>query len=119
MLKPGGVYFGTYVNRLAADGFIALIGLRKLRHALTRSGLKCHTEFETPNSLRRGLTQAGFADIELHGAMLAPLRIAYRLQVGRPLARWVDRAEPWTGANPLFKAFSGHLIGIARKPTGG
>jgi SAM-dependent methyltransferase len=118
VVKPGGIYFGTYVNRLAADGFIALVGLRKLRHALTRSGLRCHTEFETPNSLRQRFTRAGFAEIELQGAMLAPLRIAYRLRVGPPIARWVDRAEPWTGANPLLKAFSGHLIGIARKPSG-
>lgn len=116
VLKPGGVYFGTYVNRFAADGFVALVGMRKLRHALTRSGLKCHTEFETPGSLRRGLTRAGFSDVELHGAMLAPLRIAYRLRVGRPVARWVDGAEPWTGANPLLKAFAGHLIAIAHKP---
>jgi hypothetical protein len=68
--------------------------------------------------LRQRFTRAGFAEIELQGAMLAPLRIAYRLRVGPPIARWVDRAEPWTGANPLLKAFSGHLIGIARKPSG-
>jgi len=115
VLKPGGVYFGTYVNLLAADGFIALVGLRKLRHALTQNGLKCHTEFETPSSLRRGLSQAGFGEIELHGAMFAPLRIAYRLGVGRPLARRIESIEPWAGANPRLKAFSGHLIGIARK----
>jgi ubiquinone/menaquinone biosynthesis C-methylase UbiE len=51
VLRPGGIFFGTFVNRFAMDGFWVLEELRSLREKWTHQPRRCHTEFETPKSL--------------------------------------------------------------------
>jgi SAM-dependent methyltransferase len=116
VLKPGGVFFGTFANLFAMDGFQVLEGLRSLREKCTHQARGWHTEFETPKSVERMLHCAGLSLVETHGAMLASLQIAYRLgPIGKYLARVLEPADPVLSDAPLLRCFAGHLIGIARK----
>jgi ubiquinone/menaquinone biosynthesis C-methylase UbiE len=116
VLKPGGTFFGTFANLFAMDGFQVLEGLRSLRERWAHHARRWHTEFETPKSLERMLRSAGFSLVETHGAMLASLRIAYRLgPIGAHLAKALGPADPILSDAPLLRCFAGHLIGIARK----
>jgi ubiquinone/menaquinone biosynthesis C-methylase UbiE len=116
VLRPGGIFFGTFVNLFAMDGFWVLEELRSLREKWTHHPRRCHTEFETPQSLERMLRCASFSLVETHGAMLASLRIAYKLgPIGMYLARALEPADPVLSDAPFLRCFAGHLIGIARK----
>lgn len=117
VLKPGGVFFGTFVNRFALDGFYLLILLRRLRSKLLNQQINCHTEFETPAKLENGLRAAGFSGVDIHGAMLAGLRLAYKIgtPVGAFLARLLEPLDPQVSDRLFIKGLAGHLIGIARK----
>lgn len=117
VLKPGGVFFGTFVNLLALDGFALLVGARWLRQRLGLGALEFHTEFELPETLRRSLLAAGFSSAETRGVMFAPLRVAFKAHrsVGKTLARLVDPLDAQLSDGPLASRFAGHLVAIARK----
>jgi SAM-dependent methyltransferase len=116
ILKPRGTFFGTFANLFAMDGFQVLEGLRFLREKWTHQARRWHTEFETPKSVEQMLHCAGFSLVEIHGAMLASLRIAYMLgAIGQYLARAVEPMDPVLSDAPLLRWFAGHLIGIAHK----
>jgi 2-polyprenyl-3-methyl-5-hydroxy-6-metoxy-1,4-benzoquinol methylase len=116
-LKPGGVYFGSYVNRWALDLYRQIVGLRRLKASLQGEAPRYHVEFETPSSLRKKLAAAGFRDIEIRGAMFAPLRPLHK--VSASLATVIGRRtmpqEGWLSDHPLTRAFAGHLIATARR----
>jgi len=117
VLKPGGVYFGTYVNRWALDGFRQLSQLRELASHITGAPLRYHVEYETPLSLSAKLRATGFSEVSMRGAMWAPLRVLHKLS--RPLATAVSmRALPheeWLSDSPALRLFAGHLIATARR----
>jgi len=117
VLKPGGVFFGTFVNRWALDGFYLLVLLRRVRSRLSGQEISCHTEFETPGELREGLASAGFSQVRVHGAMIASLRLVFKLGsgMGALFARLLEPIDPHLSDRALTRALSGHLIGIARK----
>lgn len=117
VLRPGGVYFGTYVNRFALDGFRQLTQVRRLRHRLGGPAPQCHVEFETPASLRRKLHAAGFSEVWVSGAMFAPLRPLYKAAPGLAarVAPVVARREGALSDTALTRPLAGHLIAVARK----
>ncbi len=117
VLRPGGVYYGTYVNRFALDGFRQLTLVRRLRHRLGGAEPACHVEFETPASIRSKLLAAGFSEVQVIGAMLAPLRILYKIAPGLAarLAPAISRREEVLSNTGLTRALAGHMIAIARK----
>lgn len=117
VLKSGGVFFGTFVNLAALDGFQVLVGLRHLRALLRGGETEFHTEFELPTLLERKLQRVGFDDVIARGAMLAPLRIAYKISPAAA-ARFAAAVAP---ADDLLtssagRALAGHLILTARRP---
>jgi ubiquinone/menaquinone biosynthesis C-methylase UbiE len=116
-LKPGGVYFGTYVNMLALDGYRQFVALKRLRDRLTKRVPRYHVEFETVSSLRRKLVDAGFANIEIAGAMFAPLRPLYKLSpaLATRCAEWLAPREAQLSDSRLSRSFAGHLIAVARR----
>ena len=75
-LKPGGTYFGTYVNRWALDLYRPFVGLQKARDTLLKAIPRYHVEFETPASLRKKLAGVGYENIEIRGAMFSTLASA-------------------------------------------
>jgi len=119
VLKPGGVFFGTYVNKWALDGYRQYVGLQKARDALTGTVPRYHVEFETPSTVRARLTAAGFADVKIRGAMFAPLRPLHKLspRMATGLSKLALPRERWLSDGVLSRSFAGHLIAIARRPS--
>ncbi len=117
VLKPGGIFFGTFVNLYALDGFNLLVGARRLVSRCFQKPLRCHTEFETPASVDRILHAAGFSKTQTHGAMLAGLRIAYRLgpRIGPMMGKIVEPVDAGISDFPPLRRFAGHLIGVGWK----
>lgn len=117
VLKPSGKFFGTFVNKYALDGFFLITQYRKAKECLFNAPMKCHTEFETPVSLKNMLANVGFSEIKTHGAMLAMLRLIYAIspKIGKIIAGFVEPADKIISDLKIFKSFSGHLIGIAKK----
>ncbi len=115
VLKSRGVFFGTFVNLYGLDGFRILVGVRGLIERWFHKPQECHTEFETPESLEQMLRSVGFSNVEIHGAMVASLRIAYKLgrRAGVLLARLLDPIDAILSDAPVLRRYSGHLIGIA------
>lgn len=119
VLKPGCIFFGTFVNKYALDGFYIFTVYRQLLERFFHKPLKCHTEFETPSSLKKLFKQAGYDCIEICGAMMASLRILYK--ICRPLGEFSSRLlEPFDRTLhkiSILRPFSGHLVVIARKKS--
>jgi ubiquinone/menaquinone biosynthesis C-methylase UbiE len=117
VLKPNGIFFGTFVNRYAADGFVIITTMRKLLEWVLNKPPVCHVEFTTPNELRNTLRFVGFKKIEIHGAMFAFLRIIYKLhnKLGSTWARKLDGYDKLFNDQPWLRPLAGHLIGIAQK----
>lgn len=117
VLKPGGTYFGTYVNRWALDGFRQVFALRGALTRLRGAAPRYHVEFETPASVAAKLRAAGFSQVAVHGAMVAPLRVLYKLspRVAGRLARQTMPHEERLSDSTWNKALAGHLIAIARR----
>ncbi len=117
VLRPGGIYFGTYVNKWALDGFRQLSQLRRLTSRLTGVPVRYHVEFETPSSLVEKLKQAGFSDVSVHGAMMAPLRILHKLSpsLAAAVSRHTMPHEKWLSDGRFVRPFAAHLIAIAHR----
>ena len=117
VLRPGGLYFGTYVNKWALDGFRQLSQLRRLSARVKGTSRRYHVEFETPFSLQQKLRAAGFSTVAVHGAMFAPLRVLHKLSP-RLAAAMSKRTMPYeTGlsrSGPV-RSIAGHLIVVARR----
>jgi SAM-dependent methyltransferase len=114
-LKSGGVYFGTYVNRWALDGYRQFVAVQKLRDGLLKTVPRYHVEFETVASLKGKLAAAGFQRIEIRGAMFAPLRVMHKVSpnVATACSKWTLPREGWLSDRALSRLFAGHLVAIA------
>jgi len=112
VLKPGGTFFATYVNLYALDLFYLWTKARTLTGSVEN-----HTEFETPSTLYQRLHHGGFGQIEIHGAMFAPLRLVYKLNesLGRFVGKLISPVDSALSDLPILRPFAGHLIAIARK----
>jgi ubiquinone/menaquinone biosynthesis C-methylase UbiE len=119
-LKPGGVFFGTYVNKWSLDGYRQFVALQKLRNALLKTVPRYHVEFETVSSLHKKIAAAGFEQIEIRGAMFAPLRPMHKLssRIGTSFSKWTLPRESWLSDGAASRQFAGHLIAIARRGAG-
>ena len=117
VLKPAGIFFGTFVNLYAFDGFAIMVGIRKLLERWFGKTLNCHTEFTTPKKLEQMFRFVGFSEVQTHGAMIACLRIAYKLgqPVGKVCAKLLEPMDPFLSDTAVLRPFAGHLIGVARK----
>lgn len=116
-LKPGGVYFGTYVNRWALDFYRPFVALQRTRDALLKATPRYHVEFETPAALRKKLAGVGFEDIEISGAMFAPLRPLHKLapKGAAAVSKWTLPREVWLSDRAMTRPFAGHLVAVARR----
>jgi putative AdoMet-dependent methyltransferase len=116
-LKPGGIYFGTYVNKWALDGYRQFVALERVRNALRKAEPRYHVEFETISSLREKLAAVGFQDIDIKGAMFAPLRVMHKVspKLATSLSAWTLPRESRLSDGPLSRSFAGHLIAVARR----
>jgi len=116
VLKPGAIFFGTFVNLNSLDGYRLFEALRLVREKVTGHQKAFHVQFETPGSLKSMLQSVGFSRVETHGAMIAPLRVCYKFP---PFGKYVAQAvqsldQALTDTRPLQR-FAAHLIGVAWK----
>lgn len=120
VLKPGGLLFVTLVNRFALDGFYVLQRVRQAFKRRQFDEVNPYCLFHSPGSAVRDLKAAGFGEVRTEGRLLAPLRIAYKLNEGFGgwLARKVERLDDKLNRSRLAKPFAGHLIAIGRVPGG-
>jgi putative AdoMet-dependent methyltransferase len=119
VLKPGGFYFGSYVNALALDGYRQYVAFERLRNTLVKRIPRYHVEFETIAGLKRKLAVAGFEEIVIRGAMFAPLRLLHKLapKIATRFSRWTMPREAWLSDHRLTRQCAGHLLVIARRKS--
>lgn len=118
VLRPGGRFFFTMVNRDSLDGFWVM---QRVRERVTTGGINDdhpHCEFTTPASVTADLHAAGFEDIRCAGRLLGPIRLAYKASpmLGRAIARRFEDADDRLSARGGMTRFGGHLICTASKP---
>jgi hypothetical protein len=101
------------------DGYLQFVTLERLRDKLLKRVPRYHVEFETVSSLRRKLIGAGFADVEIAGAMFAPLRVMHKIspRLASSLSKYMLPRESWLSDGAVSRLFAGHLIAIARRGT--
>ncbi len=119
VLRPGGQFFFTMVNRDALDGFWLM---QRARQLTTAGGINCahpHCEFVTPAKVEGQLRDAGFVDVKTAGRLLAPIRFAYKAspRLGEAIAQRIERMDDRVSDTKLMTRFSGHLICTATKPA--
>lgn len=116
-LKPGGVFFGTYVNRWALDGYRQFVAMQTLRDGALKTVPRYHVEFETVASLKAKLAVAGFEHVEIRGAMFSPLRVMHKIspRIATAFSKWTLPRESWLSDRALSRLFAGHLIAIAHR----
>jgi hypothetical protein len=70
-----------------------------------------------PSASRRKLAEAGFRDIEVRGAMFAPLRPLHKVSasLATAIGRRTMPQEGWLSDRPLTRPFASHLIATARR----
>ena len=107
------------VNRWALDGFYLLQRARSLAKGRQFDEVNPYCLFHTPASARRDLAQAGFEDVRTEGRLLAPLRIAYKLneRLGGWLAGKLEALDDRLHRRRWTQPFAGHLIAIGRVPA--
>ena len=118
VLRPGGKILATLVNRWALDGFYLLYRGRQLFKSRKFDEKDPYCLFFTPGEAERELRKAGFEKVTTDGRMLAPLRIAYRLdeRLGGKVAAAVERLDDSMHQARWPRAFAGHLIVTGEAP---
>jgi ubiquinone/menaquinone biosynthesis C-methylase UbiE len=117
VLKPGGVAFGTFVNRFSTDGFYVWQRARQLVRAQKYDSKHPHCEFTTPRELEKAFRKAGASRVETAGRLSASLRLVYKASptLAASLTRKIERYDDLACQIPLTKPFRGHLMTIAYK----
>ena len=118
VLKPGGQVFVTLVNRWALDGFYILQRARSVAKRRAFDATNPYCLFHTPASAKHDLAKAGFEEVRTEGRLLAPLRIAYKLneRFGGWLASRLEPLDDRLHRAGWTQPVAGHLIAIGRVP---
>lgn len=118
VLKPGGTFIFTMVNRYALDGFFVLEHFRRqMNSGITNQHPHC--EFVTPREVAAGVRGAGFSSVAIDGRMVAPLRPIYRMSpsLGARAARSLEPLDRRLTNVKRLAALAGHLVCVAIKPA--
>lgn len=117
LLKPGGKFFVTHVNKYASDFYYFFYYLKKPVYKL-KNKVYHYCYFTTPKAEEKILKNMGFSGVETLGIMSASLRIAYKLgqfysKIHLGIIHKLFKKERFT-TDPL-KSMAGHLVVIATK----
>lgn len=120
VLKPGGIFFATMVNRWALDGFFVLQRARQLVLGKNFDDRHPHCEFFTPGELKGEVAKQGLVNVRVQGRLLAPMRMAYKVSpaFGSMLARRVEAFDDAANEMSLMTPVAGHLIVVAERAHG-
>lgn len=117
VLKPGGSFYVSHVNRLSLDGFLLFNEAQKLFPSKRRQRPYCH--FTGPVPEMDMIRKAGFEKILSSSAMLAPLRMIYKIsqKAGAQVSKLIEPLDEITNKKQWHQKFAGHLMFTARKPS--
>lgn len=121
VLRPGGFFFLTLVNRWALDGFWLFQRLRQARKGALFDRKNPHCEFTTPAEIEATMRRLGAVSTRTAGRLFAPIRIAYKAHplLGSRLAATLEQLDDRLHDAPWTKPFAGHLIAIGERPRSG
>jgi ubiquinone/menaquinone biosynthesis C-methylase UbiE len=117
VLKPGGVFFFTQVNKYATDFYYPFYYLKKVVYGLTKT-VYHYCFFTTPAEQEKMMLRAGYSQVKTIGRMASTIRIAYKL--GKGFGDFYTKLIKMVYGNQKFihsplKAMSGHLVVIGKK----
>jgi len=118
VLKPGGKIFSTFVNKWSLDFFYIFQNVRRLIKKSSFDNINPYCQFFDPKKVKNIYKKNDFTEIDIIGNMFSPLRISYKInrQLGKHLAMKLDKFGDFISNKKFFIPFSGHLIGIGKKP---
>lgn len=111
VLKPGGFFHITHVNKWATDYYLLFYNLVKLMTNLR--GKKYHNCYFTSGSRENKLVKAaGFKKAESIGRMFASVRIGFKFGklIGRTYAKFLEIVNSKQYFKGFYSSFAGHLI---------
>lgn len=117
VIKKGGIFFFTQVNRYASDFYWPFYYIKKLRYAVSKKTYH-YCFFTTSGQQEKLLKRAGFSSVETSGRMLASIRFAYKF--GKRFGDWYVRIMEKLYGKQKFrrqplKSMAGHLVVTATK----
>lgn len=117
VLKPGGQFFFTQVNKYATDYYYLFYYVKKLIYKLKKK-VYHYCFFSTPRKQERLMKEAGYSSVQTIGRMAATIRFAYKFGKGFG-DFYVKVMEKIYGKQRFtrwpMKSLAGHLIVIAKK----
>jgi len=117
VLKPGGQFFFTQVNRSATDLYFLFYYIKKLAYKV-KDKVYHFCYFTTPGHQEELMKDAGYKDVKTIGRMSATIRFAYKLgkSFGDGYVKLMEKifGKQRFTKGPL-KAMAGHLIVIGTK----
>lgn len=111
VLKSGGFFHITHVNKWATDFYLFFYNLVKM--ITNMGGKKYHNCYFTSASKENRLTKAGgFAKAESVGRMFGSVRIGYKFGklIGRMYAKFLEMFNSKQHFSGFYSSFAGHLI---------
>ncbi|HEV8286810.1 MAG TPA: class I SAM-dependent methyltransferase [Chitinophagaceae bacterium] len=117
VLKKGGLFFSTHVNRWSTDFYFPFYYLKGLIKKLN-GGMYQNCYFTTTRMEVKKLKKKGFSEVLGIGKMFGSIRVAYKFGklVGKSWARFLEIfSQRQRFQSSFLKNFSGHLFIIARK----
>lgn len=107
ILKPGGFFHITHVNRYSTDLYYLYYNLLKITKTKYHN---CY--FTTANNEKKLAMKCGFSRVEVVGRMFASIRIAFKFGkfIGRSYTKLLDLFNSKQSFKGIYKDFTGHLI---------
>jgi ubiquinone/menaquinone biosynthesis C-methylase UbiE len=117
VLKKGGLFFSTHVNRWSTDFYFPFYYLKGFIKKLS-SEMYQHCYFTTTSREIRNLKKTGFSEVWGVGKMFGSIRVAYKFGnfIGKSWARFLEIfSKEQRFETSFLRNFSGHLFIVARK----
>jgi len=116
VLKPGGKFFFTMVNKYSLDMYYPVFQFRNILQSVHLFKQPFHCEFVTPNQVSNDLITVGFKSIDTFSRGLGIVHICYKMnrKCGKLMANVSSFVRPVEKASAL-KLFNSHLMIIADK----
>lgn len=117
VLKPGGYFISTLVNRYALDGFIILYYSRWLLEKLFHKPMDNYCDFVTPQSIKKLFKNNFNLPVETYGVLFSPWRLIYKIngRLGKLLAKKLERFDNLLSRKNWWQPLAGHLLIIVKK----
>ena len=117
VLRPGGTFFFTQVNKYATDYYYPFYYVKKVAYSLLKKTYH-YCFFTTPGQQEKLLKDAGFSSVNAYGRMAASIRFAYKFgkSAGDAYTKLMEKIfGQQKFEKGAYKSFAGHLVVVAKK----